>query len=97
MEANATASLTFNGTGVTVLGFRDQWSGIARVFLDGVLKNEVDTYATTSVAKVPLYSVSGLPAGPHTVKVEVTGTKSATSSGKWVWVDAFDYVGESVN
>jgi hypothetical protein len=90
MDANATASLTFNGSGVTVLGYRDQWSGIARVYLDGVLKGEIDTYATTGVPKVPMYSVSGLPNGTHTVKVEITGTRNALSAARWVWVDAFD-------
>ena len=89
-EATATASVTFNGSGVTVLGYRDQWSGVARVYVDGVLKSEVDTYATTGVAKVPMYSVSGLPNGTHTVTVEVTGTRNASSAGRWVWVDAFD-------
>ncbi len=90
MDAGSTSSLTFNGTGVTVLGFRDEWSGIARVYLDGSLKSEVDTYAATSVAKVPLYSVSDLAQGTHTVKIEVTGTMSALAAGKWVWIDAFD-------
>ena len=73
-----------------MLGFRDQWSGIARIYLDGALKGEVDTYATTSVAKVPMYSVSDLPAGTHTIQVLILGTKSASSLGKWVWIDAFD-------
>ena len=90
MDANSTATVSFNGTGVTVLGYRDEWSGIARIYLDGTLKGDVDTYATPSLAKVPMYSVSGLPAGTHTVQVVVTGTKNATSGGKWVWIDAFD-------
>ena len=91
-DAGSRASLTFTGTGVNWIGFRDAWSGLANVYLNGVLKDTVDTYAATDGYQVPLWSISGLPYGPYTLDVEVAGKKNAASNGFWVWVDAFDYL-----
>jgi len=46
MDSGSRASLTFTGTGVSWILYRDEWSGIANVYLDGVLKSAVDTYAS---------------------------------------------------
>lgn len=90
MDANARATLSFTGSGVTWIGYRDQWSGIANVYVDGVLKNTVDTYLSPAAGKTPLYTVTGMTSGPHTLAIEVTGTHSFKSGGSWIWVDAFD-------
>jgi hypothetical protein len=57
-----------------------------------VLKAQVDGYSATDHAQAALYTITGLPSGLHTLTVEVTGTRNASSRGLWVWVDAFDYV-----
>ena len=90
MDNGHRATLSFSGTGVRWIGYRDEWSGIARVVLDGVLVATVDTYRTPSAARQVLYTVSGLSAGAHTLSIEVTGTRSSVSGGSWVWVDAFE-------
>jgi len=90
MTAGSRATFTFNGTGANWIAYRDEWSGIARVYVDGNLLGEVDTYATPSAAKATAYSVTGLTASAHTLTVEATGTRSSASGGSWVWVDAFD-------
>src|SRR5262249_23643400 len=89
IDAGDRSTLTFSGTGVNLIGYEDQWSGIANIFLDGKQVGQVDTYSSGQKAQTSLYSVSGLAAGTHTLAVEVTGTKNANSSGSWVWVDAF--------
>jgi hypothetical protein len=89
---NAKATFTFNGTGATWIGYRDEWSGIARVYVDGTLKGQVDTYASPGMAQNAVYSITGLPAGTHKVVVEPTGTRSSASRGSWVWVDAFEAI-----
>lgn len=89
-EAGATSSLTFSSAGVKWIGFKGPWAGIGEVYLDGTLKATVDTYAPIEQAQVVLYSVSGLPAGSHTIRIRVTGTWSSSSSSAWVVVDAFD-------
>jgi hypothetical protein len=95
MDAGSKATFTFNGTGANWIAYRDEWSGIARVYVDGKLLGEVDTYAAPSAANTKAYSVTALTAGTHTLTIEATGTKRAASGGAWVWVDAFEAAGSS--
>ena len=89
MDAGSTVTLTFSGTGVSWVGYRDEWSGIANVYLDGVSKGSVDTYSPGSEAQATLYSVTNLANASHTLAIQVTGTRNPASAGSWVWVDAF--------
>jgi hypothetical protein len=92
-EKGSKATLRFSGTGVKWIGFADQWSGIANIFVDGVFKTEVDTFASPAHAKTVLYSTTGLTPGNHTITIEVTGRRSARSAQNWIWIDAFDVTG----
>jgi uncharacterized protein (TIGR03437 family) len=93
VDAGAHVDLTFNGTGITWIGYRDEWSGFAQVLLDGALQATVDTYLTPYQAQTPTYSLTGLPPGTHVLSIVATGTHSAASAGSWVWVDAFQVSG----
>jgi hypothetical protein len=90
MDAGDQAVFAFTGTAVNWIGYRDQWSGIAQVYLDGVLKGTIDTYSATALAQTTVYSITGLNNASHTLSLVVSGTRSASSQGDWVWVDAFD-------
>ena len=94
LAPNAPNDVCLN-TGVTWIGYADEWAGIARVFVDGTLRATVDTYSSPSQARKPLFTVSGLAPGSHTLRIEVTGTRNAASGGAWIWVDAFDVAGGS--
>jgi hypothetical protein len=83
-------TVPFTGTGIVWRGLRDPWSGKAEVFVDGVLKATVDTYAAAEADQSALYTVSGLTNASHTLKIHVLGSKGGASGGNWVWVDAFD-------
>ena len=52
--------------------------------------SEVDTYAATEQTQKVLFSVTGLSDGAHTLTVEPTGLKNASSIDSLVIVDAFD-------
>ena len=86
-------TLSFTGTAVQWIGFRGPQTGIAKVFLDGVLAATIDTYAPAEAVEVVLYSASGLSAGTHTIAVECTGTRNPSSSDIYVVIDAFDVTG----
>jgi len=88
--AESSVTLTFNGTGVAWISYRDEWSGLARVILDGELKATIDTYLSPARAQTAPYIVQGLAPGTHTLRIEVTGTRNQSAGGAWVWVDAFD-------
>ncbi len=75
-KKGAFTSFTFNGTDVAWISSRGPNRGKAKILLDGVLLAKVDLYATASAA-LPRrigFTVTGLAAGPHTLKVVVSGT-----------------------
>lgn len=86
----ARATFAFNGTAARWIGYKDRWSGMARIYVDGVLQATVDTYSATDQAKVVMYTTPALAAGTHTLTVEVAGARNASSQGNWIWVDAFE-------
>lgn len=90
MDPNARVTVTFTGTGVKWIGYRDEWSGSARVYVDGALAATIDTYATPAQVQAVLYTARGLGTGIHTMTIEVAGAHAAVSGASWVWVDAFD-------
>jgi hypothetical protein len=92
MDKGAAATFSFTGVGANWIGYGDQWSGIANVYVDGVAAGQIDTYKSSSVYQVNEYSITGLSAGNHTLKVEAAYAKNSASAGYWVWVDAFEAV-----
>ena len=90
MDQGSQARCTFTGTGVQWIGYRDAWSGIAQVYLDGALQGTIDTYSAGQQAQAVVYSLSGLGKASHNLTIVAAGTHNANSGGAWVWVDAFD-------
>ncbi|OFV94292.1 MAG: hypothetical protein A3F68_08825 [Acidobacteria bacterium RIFCSPLOWO2_12_FULL_54_10] len=90
MDAGARVTFTFTGTGIRWIGYRDEWSGKANIYLDGQFKAVVDTFASPAQAQAVIWSATGLTASTHTLAIEATGTHSASSGGAWIWIDAFD-------
>lgn len=95
VDANSAIDFTFNGTSVTWIGYRDQYSGIAQVYIDGTLQGTVDTYLSSAFAQSKTWGISGLTAGAHTLRILATGTQNSASGGAWVWVDGFQVSGAS--
>jgi hypothetical protein len=93
----ARATFTFSGTSVTWLGYRSPYSGIARVFVDGVRYPDVDLYSKWDEAQASLFTATGLAPGSHTLVIEATGMKNAGSLFAFVMVDAFDVPGPIVS
>ena len=89
--AGARATLTFNGTEIRWRGYRGPETGIVRVFLDGSLAGDIDTYSAHPQIQDVIFAAANLAYGvEHTLTIEVTGSKNAASSGTLVVVDAFD-------
>ncbi|OZB91188.1 X2-like carbohydrate binding domain-containing protein [Paenibacillus sp. XY044] len=59
---------TFKGTGVELVGPVGPALGDIDVYVDGVLKKTVSAHSDQRLVSQPLYSISGLPDGTHTVK-----------------------------
>jgi hypothetical protein len=90
MDPGSQVTFTFTGTTVSWIAYRDEWSGIAQVSIDGIPQASVDTYLSPSKAQAAAYTSSVLTSGTHTLTISATGTHSAASGGSWIWVDAFD-------
>ena len=58
--------------------------------VDGGTPTQVDTYSATTQAQAPVFSVSGLSSGTHTLKITVTGTMDPAGNSAYILVDAFD-------
>ena len=84
------ATLAFTGTAVDWIGFLGPQTGIARVFLDGVLAAEVDTYSPTEQTQVVVFRATSLANASHTLTIEATGQQNPVSTGAYVVIDAFD-------
>jgi len=88
--ANESATLAFSGTAVALYGVKDTNNGIAAVSLDGGAETMVDLYATARTYTVLIWSAGGLAAGRHSLKLRVTGSKNASSTGYYVGSDRAD-------
>ncbi len=71
----------FKGTGIELYGEKQSGLGIYNIYLDGEKIDTVDAYSATSVASGKLYEKTGIEYGEHTLKVELSKTKNAASSG----------------
>jgi len=87
----ATATIAFTGTGIRWIGARGPQCGIARISVDGVVAEDLDTYSPTEGPQHADFITRGLPEGPHTLTIEVLG-KNPLSSNAWVLIDAYDVI-----
>lgn len=79
----------FGGTGVSLVGNWLKDGGIADIYIDGTLQRRIDcyfNYAGQEHLNMNLFHITGLPAGIHTLQVEVKGEKRPESEGERVYV-----------
>ena len=89
--AGSYAEFTFTGTSIKWISYYSKDRGIAKVYIDGVYDKSVDTSKPTDMTKAVVYEKSGLSYGQHTIRIEVTGTKSSGSNSPLIYIDAFDF------
>jgi lysophospholipase L1-like esterase len=68
----------FIGSIVGIMVYNDSSSGIANVYIDGVLTKQVDLYYSGNRQKIFLITHALVP-GEHTIRVEVSGEKNPNS------------------
>jgi tellurite resistance-related uncharacterized protein len=92
-EANDEMDFSFNGTACSILGMKDVNCGIADVYVDGVLLRSIDAYADSTKYRKGLFSVYGLTAGNHSIRLVVNGTHSLDATGTTINIDAIETIG----
>ena len=91
MTASDSATFSFNGTGIQILGETNSDEGAFQIYLDGTLDTASYTQAgTTRVAQEVIYSVLGLSSGAHTVKLTNAG------AGTYTVIDGFVVVPSAI-
>jgi hypothetical protein len=88
--AGSTATFSFTGTRVALHAVRDADQQIMALSLDGGAETLVDNYAAARNASGVVWTSPVLTAGPHTLRIRVTGTKNAASSGWNIAIDSAD-------
>ena len=95
-QPGARAVITFEGTGIRLLGRRDPAGGIVRVTLDHDPDRQnlpLDLHAPEPEGRSVLLSFTGLNPGTHTLTLELTGDTNPRSQGTRFWLDGFDVFG----
>jgi len=91
-QADASASFSFAGSQVRLIGSVDGSGGLADVYLDGEKQLcGIDSWNPYSLRQQVLYHRSGLDNGPHTLKVVALGKGNPLSRGASVCVDAIQF------
>lgn len=82
-----TCEFTFTGTGVRYIGSKQKNTGLVKLYVDGIFKEEIDTYSNlgSDLKQAVIYSIEGLDNGEHTIKLETAGGKA-----NCIVVDAFE-------
>jgi hypothetical protein len=75
-------SYTFNGTGIAYVTEKNSDEGNVDVYVDGVLKQTVNCANATRLVQQTVYSIAGLTAGSHTLKL-------VKKDGSFMLIDAF--------
>lgn len=81
--------LTFNGTGIAILGNWVKYGGKADVYLDGKLHRTIDSYffhSNQEHTDINLWHAFNLQSGNHNVKLIVKGEKRPESLGTRIYV-----------
>jgi hypothetical protein len=87
----------FSGTGIRWIGPTQPHYGMADVYLDGAMVATANSYAPaeeTSSAAV-IWESGAIEAGAHTLRVELNGSRDASSTGDFVVFDHFEVEGAS--
>jgi hypothetical protein len=79
--------LTFEGTGVAIVGSMTQEGGRADVYLDGARKGEIDAWIPEGTYDNDYWHVTGLPSGKHTVRIVVRADTDGRSKGRHVQLE----------
>jgi len=93
--AGSKATLHFVGTGISWIGAESNDGGIARVYIDGTFVEDVDQFGQDESAMTQSFSAPDLAYGPHTITIEVSGTRNPKSAGYRIHIDALDVLGTS--
>ena len=91
-ETGASAAVSFTGNQVRVLGSYGPGGGLADVYLDAEKQLvPIDCYLPAPRHRQTLYARSGLPSGPHELRLVARGEGNPVSGGGTLCIDSFQW------
>lgn len=87
-EPGASASFTFRGTSIEWDTVTGPQMGLCKVYIDGVLKATINNYSPATTYNVKK-TFTGLTDAVHSIRIIVSGTHQAASSGSFIVVDGW--------
>ena len=88
--ANSSYTVRFNGVQARLYVATAPWHGQAAVSVDGGPETVIDCYSSAKADQVLKFTSAVLPAGAHTLRVRITGTRNGASTGTYVTADRVD-------
>jgi ADP-ribosylglycohydrolase len=86
-SAGDEATLSFDGTGIAIVGRCLQDGGRADVYLDGAKADDLDAWIPERTNDDDYWHVTGLPPGRHTVRLVVRGDSDPRSKGHEIQIE----------
>ncbi len=83
----ASASVSFTGTGVAIVGRHSQQGGRADVFIDDKKAGEIDAWIPERTHDNDLFHAEGLAPGAHTLRIVVREDRDRRSTGQRVTLE----------
>ena len=90
LTTNDYYNIRFYGQRVKLYTSKASHHGIMAVSIDGGTETNVDLYSAIRADNTLVYTTAVLTPGQHTIKVRVTGTKNASSTGTVIVADRAD-------
>jgi fibronectin type 3 domain-containing protein len=85
--------LVFEGSGIRWIGTKSPFFGLADIYIDGQLIQEINLYSADTFHQSKLFEIKGLADGIHTIKIVNKDTLGDPAGvGKFISVDAFDII-----
>lgn len=93
-EPGASVTISFKGTGVTLLGSWNVDGGRANVYVDGKFAQRIDTYYREDAGKYNdnrshIFHILGLKPGTHSLRLVVSEEKNPKSKGHKIWIERY--------
>lgn len=95
-SGDASATMAFDGTELSLIGVKGTIFGFAAISLDGGTPVIVDLYNAVSLNQTVLWSTGTLPTGRHTVTVSYVGENNPAATKNYINFDAVDVRGTLV-
>ena len=95
-DQTGTAFYAFKGSAVELIGLTGSSEGVMSLSFDGGTAQDIDLYSTSTAYQENVWYSTGLSDTTHTVEVEWTGRKNASSTGTTITIDAIDVCGQLI-